>query len=249
MGFWPVVQDMIRNVDIMVIVGDARMPEISVNSELVRKARQMEMPFIIAYSKCDLVSESDLRDLKKRFPEACFVSGPKNIGVSYLRRQIQIIAKRMKLDEPKIGVVGYPNLGKSALINAMARRRQTIVSPIPGTTRGIQWVKSGGLKILDSPGVIPYEDKNRKLVLIGSKSAYQIKTPDRYAMDVINMFLIKDKQKLREFYKLDMPSEDPYDVMIEIGMKRKFLKKGGDVDEDRTARTIIREWQTGKLKI
>ena len=249
MGFWPVVQDMMRNVEIIIIVGDARMPEISVNAELVRKCRQMRLPYIVAYSKSDLVSDEDLRDLKKRFPEACFVAGPKNLGVSFLRKRVKILASQLKLDEPRIGVVGYPNIGKSALINALARRRQTVVSPIPGTTRGVQWVKAGNLRILDSPGVIPFEDKNRKLVLIGSKSAYQVKTPDKYALDIINMFLIKDKQKLKDFYGVELASEEPYDVFIEIGLKRRFLKKGGEVDEDRTARTIIREWQIGKLRI
>lgn len=249
MGFWPVVQDMIRNVDVIIIVGDARMPEISINPELVRKAEYFDIPFIVAYAKSDLVDRNEIGSLKKRFPKAYFISGPKNLGVSALRERLKILSKQLHLELPRIGIVGYPNVGKSALINALARRRQTIVSPVPGTTRGVQWVNAGGLRILDSPGVIPFEDKNRKLVLIGAKSAYQIKNPDKSALDIINMFLIKNKERLKSFYKLDLASEEPSDVFIEIGLKRKFLKKGGVVDEDRTARTIIREWQTGKLRI
>jgi len=249
MGFWPVVLDMMRNVDIIVVIGDARMPYESINKELIWKINEMGTPYVIAYSKRDLVSNERISELEKE--EAFVVSSPKNLGVSKLRRHLQIMAKKMNFAQPRIGVVGYPNIGKSALINALARRRQAIVSPVPGTTRGVQWVKAGNLKILDSPGVIPFEDKNRKLVLIGAKSSYQVRSPEKHAIDIIEMFLSSDidKEKLKEFYKLDSLGSDSYETFLEIGKKRKFLRKGGEVDEDRTARTIIREWQIGKLKL
>lgn len=249
MGFWPVVLDMIRNIDIAVIVGDARMPELSINKELIRKVEMLNVPYIIAYNKIDLVSEKGLNELKRIYPENCFVSGTKNIAIRVLRKKIQILTKKMKLKEPRIGVVGYPNIGKSAIINALARRRETMISPIPGTTRGVQWIRAGGLRILDSPGVIPYEDKNKKLVLIGAKSVEKVKNAELHALNIINMFLIKDKERLKEFYKLGQLSNEPYEILLQIGKKRNFLKKKGEIDEDRTARTIIREWQKGKLRI
>jgi ribosome biogenesis GTPase A len=250
MGYWPVVFDLIRNVDIVVVVGDARMPDVSVNQEVVKHARKYGKEVLIVFTKRDLIGKARLVSLQGHYPEALFVAGVKNEGVSALRRKLQILGKRLKLYEPKIGVVGYPNIGKSALINALARRNRAPVANQPGTTKGVQWIKAGGLRILDSPGVIPAEDKNRKLALLGSKTPDMLPVPEKNAFDILTMFLVKCPETLKEHYSIteDLQHE-PYDLLLQIGKARRFLKKGGAIDEDRTARTIIREWQTGKLRL
>lgn len=249
MGFWPVVFDLIRNVDIIVLVGDARMPDVSVNQEVNTHARGYKKEVVVVYTKRDLIGRERLATLQKLYPDASFVAGVKNEGVGALRRRLQILGKRLHLDTPKIGVVGYPNIGKSALINALARGRRASVANQPGTTRGVQWIRAGGLCILDSPGVIPAVDKNRKLALLGSKSPDMLPAPEKSAFDILTMFLVKCPEKLKTYYQLDHLETEPYDLLLQIGEARKFLKKGGKIDEERTARTIIREWQIGKLKL
>ncbi|MSS74976.1 hypothetical protein EXS73_02060 [Candidatus Pacearchaeota archaeon] len=249
MGYWPVVFDMLRDVDIVIMVGDARMPDLSINQEVIKHARNNGKQIVIVYTKRDLIGRERLNSLQGHYPQALFVAGVKNEGISALRRELQIMGKRMKLDEAKVGVFGYPNVGKSALINALARGRRALVANQPGTTRGVQWIKAAGLCILDSPGVIPMVDKNRKLVLLGSKSPDMLLAPDKHAFDILTMFLVKCPERLKEYYKLDELALEPYDLLLQIGEARKFVKKGGVVDEDRTARTIIREWQIGKLKL
>ncbi len=249
MGYWPIVFDLIRDVDIIVMVGDARMPDMSINQEVIKHSRNYGKQIVIVYTKRDLIGKERLKNLQALYPQAFFVAGVKNEGVTALRRELQIMGKRMHLDEPKIGVVGYPNVGKSALINVLARGRRALVANQPGTTRGVQWIKAGGLCILDSPGVIPAVDKNRKLALLGSKSPDMLPAADKHAFDIITMFLVKCPERLQKYYKLDHLEKEPYDIMVQIGFARKFLKKGGDIDEERTARTIIREWQIGKLML
>lgn len=249
MGFWPVVFDLIRNVDIVIVVGDARLPDVSVNMEVSKHSRKYGKEVVVVYTKRDLIGEERLATLKKLYPDALFVAGVKNEGVGALRRHLQILGKRLHLETPKIGVVGYPNIGKSALINALARGRRASVANQPGTTRGVQWVKAGGLCILDSPGVIPEEDKNRKLALLGSKTPDMLPAPEKHAFDILTMFLVKCPERLQTYYKLDHLETEPADLLLQIGKARQFLKKGGTVDEDRTARTILREWQTGKLQL
>ena len=54
-----------------------------------------------------------------------------------------------------IGVVGYPNVGKSSLINSLKRSRACAVAAMPGKTRVVQEVVlDKGVKILDCPGVV-----------------------------------------------------------------------------------------------
>lgn len=248
MGYWPVVEDMIVNADIIVLVGDARMPELSMNSELIRKVHKHGKELVIAFNKTDLVNKERLNELKNKYIGDFFVSGTKSVGINDLRRHLQILARRLKINEPKIGVVGYPNIGKSALINALARRARALIADMPGTTRGVQWIRAGGLRILDSPGVIPYEDKSSKLVLLGSKHPEKIEDPVKSALDVLEMFTSSNKLGLEERYRIKVePLTESYEILIEIGRKRGYLKKGGEVDETKAAITIVKDWQKGKL--
>jgi len=249
MGFWPVVENVLKNSDIVLLVLDARMPELSRNKELERKIINFGKELVYVYTKIDILSPKVLADLRKKYPEGYFVSGTQNLGMGKLRKHVQILAKKLNVEMPRVGVVGYPNIGKSAIINAFARRARTLVADMPGTTRGTQWVRVGGLLVLDSPGVIPYEDKNSKLLILGSKHPHKTHQPEKIACDILQMFLDKGNRKgLFERYKVeDTGSDDLYEILIEIGRKRGYLKKGGEVDETKTAISIISEWQKGKI--
>ena len=249
MGFWPLVNEVLDQADILLLIGDARMPELSNNLELERKVKARSKPLIYVLNKMDLVSEESLKAFTKEYPNSFFVSATQNMGISELRRHIQITGKKLKLDEPVVGVVGYPNIGKSAVINALARRKKTAVADKPGTTRGVQWIKSNGLKILDSPGVIPYEDTSSKLALIGSKAPGNFINPEKVALEIIHLFLGKNKKNLEERYAIEFPIlTQPEKILEMIARKRGFLKKGGVIDETKTAIYIIQDWQKGKLK-
>lgn len=51
-------------------------------------------------------------------------------------------------------VVGFPNVGKSALINRLLGRRLAESAAKPGVTRSLRWMRVGGsLDLLDAPGM------------------------------------------------------------------------------------------------
>ena len=53
-------------------------------------------------------------------------------------------------------MVGYPNVGKSALINRLVGKKACASAPRPGVTRDLRWVRvSEEIDLLDSPGVLP----------------------------------------------------------------------------------------------
>jgi len=248
MGFWTIVNKVIGESDIVVFVLDARMPEMSWNDEIDRIITRKKKILVVVFNKIDLISAEELNRLKIKHKGAFFVSGINNIGLKDLKTGLLIQGKRMGLFLPRIGVVGYPNVGKSAIINALAHRSRAKVSAKSGTTRGVQYIKVGDLKILDSPGVVPYEDKEVKLGLLAAKNPEKLRNPEKVAVNVISLFLEQNVEALEKFYNIKV-SEDPYDIFTDIGKKRGFLAKGGVVDERRTAITIVRDWQRGKIKL
>jgi ribosome biogenesis GTPase A len=248
MSFWPLVKRVVKDSDVILLILDARMPETSRNKKIERMARMHGKELFYVFNKIDLVPQKYLNELRERYRGAFFFSGVKNIGISKLKSGVMISAKRRGIGEPLVGIVGYPNVGKSAVINALCKRAKTKVSRVAGTTRGIQWVNSGSLRILDSPGVVPIDDKETKLGVMGAKNPERLKNIERIAMKIISGLLGRGKDALERHYKIKADG-DEYEVLLLIGRKRGFLRKGGEVDERRTALTIIRDWQSGKLGV
>mgnify|MGYP001564909694 CR=1 FL=1 len=247
MGFWGIVRRVVIESDIVLLILDVRMPELSINKDLEDIIAQYNRRLILVFTKIDLVSHNYLDFVRHKYRDAFFVSGSRNIGINELKRDLLILAKRMKIKDPRIGVVGYPNIGKSAIINAIAKRARAKVSAKAGTTRGIQWIRVGDMKILDSPGVIPIIDDEVKLGILGSKNPEKLKNPERVASAIVKLFLDYDRSIFENYYSIKIDDIDL--VFEEIAKKKGFLLKGGIIDERRAALAIIKDWQDGKLRL
>jgi len=248
MGFWPVVLNVLRNSDVVLLMVDARMPELTRNSEIVNKVEGMRgKRLMIVFNKIDLVSQSEISKLKKEYPDAHFISAGKRIGVGKLKSTLENMADNWGRDSLRIGFVGYPNIGKSTLINLIAPGTYAKVSSISGTTRKTQWIRTGKLRIMDSPGVIPFGDRNIQVGMVAAKDPHKIRNPERVAVKVVEFLMSKDKGLLKKYYRAE--GEDAYEMFEDIGRKMGYLVKGGEVDENRTAIKVIEDWQRGKISL
>ncbi len=250
MSFWNAVRRVLAEADIILLVLDARMPELTRNREIEEKVLRSSKELVLVFNKIDLVSPQVLKKLRQDHIDYFFVSARNNIGVSRLKRGLLIMAKGIRISDPKIGIVGYPNVGKSAIINALAHRARAQVAHYAGTTKGIQWVKAGSLKILDSPGVIPFEDKEERLAVIGAKNPEKLKNPERVALHLVRDLIIKNKSSLEKSYGIKIEDNtEEYDIIVQIGKKRGFLVRGGGIDFKKTCLSLIRDWQRGKVLV
>src|SRR3990170_9012105 len=130
------VKDVIKKADILLEVIDARFPDETRNSEVERDITRSNKPFIIVINKCDLVSKETIERTKSRLSKiapAVFVSNKDRFGTTLLRHKILETAA-IKGRDILVGSIGYPNTGKSSVINGVAGRHSAGTSSISGHT-------------------------------------------------------------------------------------------------------------------
>jgi ribosome biogenesis GTPase A len=242
----------IEDSDIILEVLDARFIEETRNKEVEEILAKQKKKIIYVINKSDLVNKKLRPDV---YPFV-FVSCVLRRGVKELRDLIKRQAKELqKLEEKEkvsVGIIGYPNTGKSSLINLLIGKNSAKTAAEAGFTKGLQKLRlSPGIVLIDSPGIIPenqYSTIKRDTIInytkLGGKSYSQVKEPDLVVSDLIKEF----PEVFESFYNIDLNSNQE-DFIERIGKRKGFLKKGGEVDEDRTARMILRDWQEGKIKI
>jgi len=253
-AFPKLVRDIITTSDIVLEVLDARFIDKTRNIEMENFVKGQNKKLIYIINKADLVNVAELKenyDLSQLKPYVFFSSKSK-IGRTRLRLLIKIEIKKMKISHAKgrVGVIGYPNTGKSTLINILSSKKGASTSPEAGFTKVLQKIRfSKNIVILDTPGVFqekehPETDKAalRKHALIGVKTFSEIKDPDLIVSDLMK----ENKDLLESFYGIKTNGDS--EVLIEeLGRKKKFLKKGNAVDVIRTAKKILEDWQSGKI--
>ena len=246
--------------DIILEILDARFPKETQNKAIEKLIEESGKKIIYVLNKSDLTRKRDLR-LNPRV----FVSCKNKNGISELRDKIKAEAAKIKKIAPKgvppgggreynrvqVGVIGYPNTGKSSLINLLTGKNSAKTGSEAGFTKGIQKLRlTENIHLLDSPGVIPEErysmtdeKKIAQQVKIGGRSHNQVRDPEF----ALNEIVKSNKKDLGDFYKIKFDNAE--ELIEKIGKKRSFLKKGGEIDADRTARAILKDWQSGRVRI
>ena len=240
-NYWKLVNDVIRNSDILLLVLDSRFPEYTRNKEIELKIKDSEKILIYVFNKCDLIPENEIDKLGKYISPSIFVSSKKKLGGTLLFKEIM---KQSKGNPCTVGVLGFPNVGKSSVINLLKGRKSASVSSYSGHTRGMQFVKAKGkIKLIDTPGVLQFNEKNIEMeITIGSMNPQHVKEPDYYAMILIEKYTTLFEKFYNEKYE-----KDASDFIEKVAYKRNLLKKGGEADLQRFGRQLLQDWQKGKI--
>ncbi len=240
-NFWRIVNNVIKEADILLEVLDARAIDESRNSEIENKVSKAGKKLIYVINKCDLVEKSFLEKSKRKLKPCVFMSATKHLGTTFLRKEIMKNAPKGKF---KVGVLGYPNTGKSSLANALKGSAAASTAPISGHTTGIQLIRvSQRMYLVDTPGVFPYKEKDElKHAIISAKTFTNLKDPEGAVLNIIESF----PDKIETYYDVKH-SDDPEEVLEQIALKLQKLKKGGVPDLNTTSRIILRTWQEGKI--
>ena len=244
-NFSEIVDEVIKQSDIVLEILDSRFPEKTRNKELEDKIRSRGKRLIYVLNKCDLVSKEQSEKLKRVLKPSIFVSSVKRLGTTVLLKEILKQATYFTKERIIVGVTGYPNTGKSSVINALVGRHSARTSPVSGFTKGKQLIKlAKNIYLMDTPGIFSYnEDDQLKNILTASKDPSKIRDATEAARQLIKTL----DGKIESHYGVEK-SEDVDQTLETIALKFHRLRKGGFPDVDVISRKIIQEWQRGKIK-
>ncbi|HIJ12096.1 TPA: GTPase RsgA [Candidatus Woesearchaeota archaeon] len=240
-SFWRHVNKVLKEASIVIEVLDARSIEDTRHIEIENKIEGMGKKILYVITKCDLVNLRDLKKGMKHLKPAVFISSKEKHGTTILKKKILELSKG---ESVTVAVVGYPNVGKSSLINALSGRGAARTSSESGYTKGMQKIKvDNKIMVLDTPGVYPHREKDMvKHGKIGAIDYSKIKDPE-----LVVLKLIEEKKNLIMKY-YEVFEQDPELLLEKIAIKKKRLSKGGGPDLESASRLILKDWQTGKIK-
>ncbi len=246
-SFWKVVNSVIDEADVLLEVLDARFPEETRNKEIEYKIERKDKRLIYILNKADLLKEK-FSDIKINFNPYIFISAKDNLGTTKLRLLLKQLAKEKK--PLLVGILGYPNTGKSSLINTLKQKKAALTSSTPGFTRGMQKIRiSRDIYLIDTPGVFSYKEKDEeKQTLTNVKDHSKVKNPDLIALDILEKAYLKNPKIIQDIYQVN-PVEDAEETLHLIAKRFNWIIKKGKPNLDLTSRKIIQDWQRGKLII
>lgn len=250
--FPKIAKDIIRISDVILQILDARFIEETRNLELEKMIKTQGKKIIYIFNKSDLVKVK--KGGWKGLKPYVYVSARNRTGIRELRIKIKAMVKKLDIGWKRahVGIIGYPNTGKSSLINLLTGKSSAKTGAEAGFTKGMQKIRlTSDILLLDTPGVIPESEYShtrieaiQKQAKVGARTIDKIRDPEIVVIELMK----KNLKDIEKFYGVS--SKGDVDNLIEkVGKKMNFLKKGGVIDEDRTARQIIRDWQTGKIRI
>ncbi|XP_066231995.1 nucleolar GTP-binding protein 2 [Saccopteryx leptura] len=250
---WGELYKVIDSSDVVVQVLDARDP-MGTRSPHIETYLKKEKPWkhlIFVLNKCDLVptwaTKRWVAVLSQDYPTLAFhasLTNPFGKGAF-----IQLLRQFGKLHTDKkqisVGFIGYPNVGKSSVINTLRSKKVCNVAPIAGETKVWQYITlMRRIFLIDCPGVVyPSEDSETDIVLKGVVQVEKIKTPE----DHIGAVLERAKPEyISKTYKIDA-WENAEDFLEKLALRTGKLLKGGEPDLQTVGKMVLNDWQRGRI--
>lgn len=217
------------------------------NVEKWLKYLQNEFP-TVAFKASTQLQDKTVQQKKRRAASGAvdLTKGVTCLGSDFLSQLLGDYYRSRGTDDAiKVGVVGFPNVGKSSLINSMKKMRACHVGISRCTTRCMQLVHiDKSVKMLDSPGIIAGSLNSAvSLALRSASEMEELVNP----LEAVNA-LLKHCNKQQVMLQYNIPNyRNSLEFLTLFAMKRGCLKKGGVPDTQKAAETLLNDWTGAKV--
>ena len=250
---WNELYKVIDSSDLVLQVLDARDPmgTRSPHVEKYLKNEKAHKHLIFVLNKVDLVptwvTQRWVAILSAEYPTIAFhASLTHPFGKGSLINLLRQFAK-LHVDKKQIsvGLIGYPNTGKSSIINTLRSKKVCKVAPIAGETKVWQYVTlMRRIYLIDCPGIVyPSAETDTEKVLKGVVRVELIQNPEDYIETVLQR--VKQEYMIKT-YKIPEWT-DHVDFLEKLARRSGKLLKKGEPDISQVARMVLNDWQRGKL--
>ncbi|KAK7598172.1 hypothetical protein V9T40_006407 [Parthenolecanium corni] len=252
---WNELYKVIDSSDVVIMVLDARDP-MGTRSKFIENYLRKEKchkHLIFVLNKVDLVpvwvTQRWVAILSSEFPTIAYhasLTHPFGKGslINLLRQFSKLHSDRKQIS---VGFIGYPNVGKSSVINSLRAKKVCKTAPIAGETKVWQYITlMRRIFLIDCPGVVydgSNEETDTEKVLKGVVRVELVPYPEQYIPEVMNRV---KKEHLARTYQI-FEWSDAEDFLTKLAIKTGKLLKGGEPDMAVVARMILNDWQRGKL--
>eukprot|EP01105_Mastigella_eilhardi_P021471 TRINITY_DN5199_c0_g1_i1.p1 TRINITY_DN5199_c0_g1~~TRINITY_DN5199_c0_g1_i1.p1 ORF type:complete len:921 (-),score=296.33 TRINITY_DN5199_c0_g1_i1:50-2752(-) len=250
---WGELWKVVDSSDVIVEVLDARDPQGTRCSHLEKLVRRdmRHKHIVLLLNKCDLVptwaTAHWVRALSKEFPTLAFHASMTNpFGKGSLIQLLRQFSKfRSGEHQISVGFIGYPNVGKSSVINTLRSKKVCRVAPKAGETKVWQYVTlMKRVFLIDCPGVVyPSNDSETEIVLKGVVRIENLHEPT----DHIPALLERVKPEyLQRAYNVPKWT-DAMDFLAQLAQRTGKLLQKGEPDLDCVAKMLLNDWCRGKI--
>ena len=257
------VTEQLKKVDVVFELVDARIPHSSRNPMIDDVIKQK--PRVVILNKKDMSNLNEMQKWEHFFTDKGFypvavdakhgknLKGVENAAIEATKEKFEKEkAKGLKPRAIRAMIVGIPNVGKSTLINKLAKKNIAQTGNKPGVTKQQQWIKVGkALQLLDTPGILwpKFEDETvgKKLSLTGAIKD-SIVHLDEVAIYGLHFLIKHDIEGLKNHYNIDVETDaEILEWFDAIGRRRGLLQKGNEVDYEAVIELIINDVRNAKI--
>lgn len=190
-----------------------------------------------------------VRYLSKDYPTLAFHASINNSfgkgSLIQLLRQFSSLHSDRK--QISVGFIGYPNTGKSSIINTLRNKKVCTVAPIPGETKVWQYITlMKRIYLIDCPGVVPPNgnDSEEDILLRGVVRVENVHNPEQYIPGILKKV---QQRHIERTYDIKDFGGDHIEFLSIMARKGGRLLRGGEPDVDGVAKMIINDFLRGKI--
>ncbi|GAB4215790.1 MAG: ribosome biogenesis GTPase YlqF [Synechococcales cyanobacterium] len=249
------LHEQLQRVDVVLEVLDARIPQASRHPDLATWTQTK--PRLTILNRQDQVPKAAVQGwqqwLRRQGSLIYPANGQTGDGIPAIKQGILQLGSQVNQRRQQRGmlprpvravVIGFPNVGKSAILNRLIGRRVVESARRPGVTRQLHWVRLGGdLDLLDAPGILPPvlsdQDAAVKLAIcddIGS-AAYQAEKVALILLEIVQTVQPEKVAVIQERY--GWAEGDPQSWLLALATQRY------QGDGERAGLALLKDFRRG----